>query len=190
MDQSTCQIEQIAAYLDDELDGVALIEFETHLDTCKLCRTELNEQRGLLGTLNFALTDKSELPLPANFARVVAAHAESDMSGMRTSGEHRRAFTWCAILAAASVALLGVAARTYAANFLRTVGRPFSVAVDLVWTTVYDAVTGLVVISRVISQGVVPGSNLVRWFGFLLLALAVLALSRLISNYHRTRLIE
>jgi Putative zinc-finger len=190
MDQSTCQIDQIAAYLDDELDGVALIEFEAHLSACARCRTELTEQRGLLGTLNCVLTDKSELPLPANFARVVAAHAESDMSGMRSSSEHRRAFTWCAIMAAASVALLGVAAQTYAANFLRTVGRPFSIALDLVWRTVYDAVTGLVVISRVISKAFVPGSNLVRWFGFLLLALAVLALSRLIANYHRARLIE
>ncbi|HXD31399.1 MAG TPA: zf-HC2 domain-containing protein [Pyrinomonadaceae bacterium] len=190
MDQSNCQIDQIASYLDDELDGVALSQFKAHLIECPRCRAELADQQRLLGTLNAALTNKSELSLPPNFARVVAAHAESDMSGMRTSTEHRRAFQWCAILAVASVALLGVAARTYLANLLRTVARPASIAVDLVWTTIYDAVTGLVVISRVISKGFVPGSSLVRLFGFLLLGFAVLVLSRLISNYHRTRLID
>ena len=190
MDQSHCHIDQIASYLDDELDGVALIEFESHLKECAACKAELAEQQGLLGALNSALSDKSELPLPANFARVIAVHAESDMSGMRSSTEHRRAFRWCAILAVASVALLGIAARTYAVNFFRAVGRPLSIALDLVWTTVYDAATGLMVISRVISKGFVPGSNVFRLFGFLLLALAVLGLSRLISNYHRTRLIE
>lgn len=190
MDQSNCHIDQIAAYLDDELDGVALSQFKAHLSDCSQCRFELAEQQRLLGTLNAALTGRTELSLPSNFARVVAAHAESDMSGMRTSSEHRLAFQWCAILAAASVALLGVAARTYVANFLRAIGRPVSIAFDLVWTTIYDAITGLVVISRVISKAFVPGSGLVRLFGFLVLALAVLVLSRLISNYHRTRLIE
>jgi hypothetical protein len=190
MDQTNCHIEQIASYLDDELDGIALIEFETHLLHCAHCKAELIEQRELLGTLNSVLTNKSELSLPVNFAQVVAVQAESDMSGMRTSSEHRKAFAWCAILAAASIALLGVAARTYVVTFLRTIGRSISIALELTWTTVYDAVTGLVVISRVVSKGFLPGSNLVRWFGFLLLALAVLVLSRLISNYHRTRLVE
>src|SRR6267142_639882 len=111
MDQRNCQIDQIASYLDDELDSAALTRFETHLIECPRCRAELAEQRGLLGTLNSVLSNSSERPLPTNFARVVAAHAESDMSGVRAPREHRRALRLCALLSAASLALLGVAAR-------------------------------------------------------------------------------
>jgi hypothetical protein len=188
MNQGDCQIEQIASYLDDELDEAALKQFETHIKECDHCSAELIEQRRLLGTLTSALNHDSALSLPRDFARVVAAHAESDMSGVREGHEHRRALRLCLVLAVASLALLGVAAWTYVGNFARTVGRPISVVLDLGWTTIYDAVTGLIVISRVISQGVMPPYLI--GLGFLLLALAVLLLSRLIVSYHRTRLIE
>jgi hypothetical protein len=145
----------------------------------------LVEQRRLLGTLHNALVQNSEISLPINFARVVAANAQSDMRGVRARREHRRALKVCAVLAFASLALLGVAARGYVIGFARAIGRPVSLGLDLVWTTVYDLVTGLIVISRVISKGVVPESDLVGLLAFLLLALAVLLLSRLIAGYHR-----
>ena len=185
-DQRDCQIEQIASYLDGELDSAASLLFEGHVKECSRCAAELGEQRRLLGALDSVLSRSSALPLPRNFAHVVATHAESDMSGMRGRRERGRALRWCAILAAASFALLGVATRAYVFNFMRKIGRPIAVVLDLFWTTIYDAVTGLAVISRVLSKSFVPGSLA----GFLLLALAVLLLSRLISNYHRTRLID
>lgn len=190
MDQRPCQIDRIPSYLDDELDEVALRQFETHLKECSRCRAEVVEQQRLLGTLNSVFNPGSALPLPKDFARVVAAHAESDMSGVRESREHRRALRLCAALAAASLALLGVATRAYVLNFAHTIGRPVSVVLDLIWTTIYDAVTGLIVISRVVSRGFVADSHLNVLLGFLLLAFAVLLLSRLIASYHRTRLIE
>lgn len=190
MDQSKCKLEQISAYLDDELEGVALAEFESHLKNCSDCRTEVTEQQFLLGTLNSVFNQKSELTLPGNFARVVAVNAESDMSGMRNSDEHRKALRLCGVLALTCLALLGVAARTYVVNLVKAVGRPISIILDLTWTTVYDAASGLVVISRVISKGFVPETYFVGLLGIVLLALAVLLLSRLISSYHRTRLIE
>ena len=190
MDQGQCKLEQISAYLDDELEGLALAEFEAHLSDCSRCKAEITEQQLLLGTLNSLFNHKSELTLPGNFARVVAVNAESDMSGMRNSIEHRKALRLCGVLALACLALLGVAARTYVVNLVKAVGRPISIILDLAWTTVYDAATGVVVISRVISKGFVPETYFAGLLGFLLLALAVLLLSRLISNYHRTRLIE
>jgi hypothetical protein len=185
-DQRECQIEQIASYLDGELDGTASLLFEGHVKECSCCARELAEQRRLLGALDSVLSRTSDLPLPTNFARIVATHAESDMSGMRERSERGRALLLCAILAVASLALLGVATRAYVFNFVRKIGRPIAVVLDLSWTTSYDAVTGLTVISRVLSKSFVPGSLA----GFLLLALAVLLLSRLIGSYHRTRLIE
>jgi hypothetical protein len=185
-DQRDCQLEQIASYLDGELDSAASSLFEGHVRECSRCASELGEQRRLLGALDSVLSRSSDLPLPKNFARIVATHAESDMSGMRERGERGRALRLCAILAAASLALLGVATRAYVFNFVRKIGRPIAVVLDLFWNTIYDAVTGLAVISRVLSKSFVPGSLA----GFLLLALAVLLLSRLIASYHRTRLIE
>ena len=190
MDQRNCQTDQIASYLDDELDDAALITFEAHLKECFHCKAELAEQRGLLGTLNSAFGHGSDLKLPGDFARIITAHAESDMSGVRGHREHQRALRWCAILSAASLALLGVTTRAYVVGVVRAVGRPVSVVLDLTWTTIYDAVTGLTVISRVISKGIVPDSHVVGLLGFLLLAFAVLLLSRLIASYHRARLIE
>ena len=188
--KSDCQIEQIAAYLDDELDDRACALFESHLRECSDCGAELREQRSLLCALDSVLSRGSDLPLPANFAQIVAAHAESDMRGVRNRREHGRALRVCLVLAAASLALSGVAARGFVSNFARTIARPISAVFDLVWTTLYDAVTGLAIISRVLSKGFVPDSYLVGLLGLLFLVLAVFLLSRLIASYHRTSLVE
>ncbi len=190
MDQRHCPTHQIAAYLDDDLDAAALAEFESHLKVCSLCSSELAEQQHLLGTLNSAFTRTSEISLPTNFARVVAVQAESDMSGARTASERRRALSWCAILGALSIALLGWTARSYVSNVIRGVSRPIGVFLDLAWAAVHDAVVGLVVVLRMISRSVIPDSYTSAGFGLLLLAVAVLLLSRLISNYRSLGVIE
>jgi len=62
-------------------------------------------------------------------------------------------------------------------------------AAGFLWTAFYDAAASVTVISRVVSRKVFFESGN---FGVLLvlLALAVLLLSRLISNYHRAGAIE
>jgi len=190
MDQSHCSTDQIAGYLDDDLDAAGLAEFESHLKVCSLCSSELAEQQRLLGTLSSAFTRTSEISLPTNFARVVAVNAESDMSGARTASERRRALIWCAILGGLSVALLGWTARSYVSNVVRSVSRPIGVFFDLSWTAVHDAVAGLVVVLRMISRSMIPDSYATAAFGLLLLAVAVALLSRLISNYRRLGVIE
>src|SRR6266851_5589411 len=116
-----CRTEDVAAYLDSELDGAAAESFEAHLKTCARCATELRMQRQLLCTLDFAFSEPS-FELPGNFSRVVAAHAESDLSGMRKKSERRRAVQLCALLALLAFALLG------AAVIVRVVGRALIVA--------------------------------------------------------------
>src|SRR2546421_10463466 len=97
IEKQDCQLEDVAAYLDGELDGVALETFEAHLKTCLECGAELRAQRQLLCTLDFALNESRPFALPHNFTKVVAAHAENDLSGMRKRGERRRALQLCAI---------------------------------------------------------------------------------------------
>jgi hypothetical protein len=178
-----CQGE-IAAYLEGEFEASAGALVEHHLLDCRVCNAELNAQRLFLRELNATLTLAPDLPVPSNFAQIVAARAESDMSGMREGREHKRAFRFCLILALASFALLGAAASKAVFFGGRTVASQIFGIFGLLWTTLYDAAVGLTVISRVISGGLVPESPFAG-LAALLLALGVVLLSLLISSYHR-----
>ena len=184
-----CRTEDVAAYLDGELSGAASDSFEAHLKTCPPCATELRTQRQLLCTLDLAFGDRS-FELPRNFSRVVAAHAESDLSGMRKKSERRRAFQMCVLLAILAFALLGTASRALvfqpAGSFLRIAAGLFDVA----GRALYDAATGAAVIVRVVGRALFlapHGSGLFLIIPFVI-ALALLPL--LIVNYHRARIIE
>ncbi len=179
-----CQGEQISAYLDGELDASADALFEQHLLECRVCKAELNAQRLFMRELDAALTLAPDLAVPSNFAQIVAARAESDMSGVRDGSEHKRAFRFCLILALASFVLLGAAASKAVFFSGRTVANQIFGVFELLWTTLYDAAVGLTVISRVISGGLIPESPFAG-LAALLLALGVVLLSLLISSYHR-----
>ena len=186
MDKSRnqCQGEHIAAYLDGEVDASAGALFEDHLQGRSFCHAELNAQRLFVCELDSALTIISDLPMPRNFAEIVAARAESDMSGVRETVEHRRALQFCIVLALASFALLGAAAsKTALVSSWAIAGNILSIF-ELLWKTLRDAAVGLAVISRVIIGGLVPESPYAG-LAALLLALAVVLLSLLISSYHR-----
>jgi len=179
-----CQVEKIAAYLDGELEASAGPLFEQHLWECRVCKAELNAQRLFMRELDATLTQAPNLPVPSNFAQIVAARAESDMSGVRDSREHKRAFRFCLILALASFALLGAAASKAVFFSGQTVANQLFGIFGLLWTTLYDAAVGLTVISRVLSGGLIPESPFAG-LAALLLALGVVLLSLLISSYHR-----
>ena len=189
-DKSSCQSDHIAAYLDGELDDVVCVLLEDHLKQCAACSAELSEQRLLLCTLDSTFSRGSSLPLPNDFARVVAARAESDMSGVRDRREHRLALRLCVGLAVAAFALLGFAASKVVLGFARRMVDLVAGVFDLGWTTAYDAVAGLTIVSRMLSRGLMPASLLAGFIAFLLVGLALLLLSRLITNYHRTRLVD
>lgn len=179
-----CQGELIAAYLDGELDASAGAVFEQHLLECPLCSAELNAQRLFMCELDATLTLAPDLHVPSNFAQIVAARAESDMSGARDGREHKRALRFCLVLALASFALLGAAASKAVFFSGRTVANQIIGIFGLLWTTMYDAAVGLTVISRVISGGLIPESPFAG-LAALLLALGIVLLSLLISSYHR-----
>jgi hypothetical protein len=187
---SGCELEDVAAYLDGEMSGDELRNFESHLKTCADCAVELRTQRQLLCTLDVTFNDSASFKLPHDFTRIVTAHAESDLSGMRHKGERRRALQVCAVLALVSFALLGAAARVMvlepAQSFLRLSGVFF----DLAWRMVYDAGTGLAVIVRVLGRAVAFGPHglgMVVLLGFIL---SISLLTLLIARYHRAQIIE
>jgi predicted anti-sigma-YlaC factor YlaD len=182
--QKICEKNLIAAYVDGELDADVTLLLEGHLPNCASCRAELRAHQLFICELDAALTDSPEISVPDNFSRMVAARASSDMSGVRTRSENRKALSICMILALAGFALVGATARDaifmLGGKFVAT----FFGVVSFVSTFIYETVAGFAVIFRVVSRKVIIESGSVGPL-LVLLALAVLVLSRMISNYHR-----
>jgi anti-sigma factor RsiW len=190
VDDQKCHLEDVAAYLDGEMNGAALEDFEEHLKTCGECATELRTQRQLLCTLEVAFGSERAFELPPNFARIVTAHAESDLSGMRLKKERRRAFQVCAILSLASFALLGAAARALVFDPARSFLRAVTKIAELAWQTVYDAATGVTILVRVIGRAVLLAPYGLGYLFLITFLISISLLFLLIAKYHRKQIIE
>ena len=187
--EKICERNLIAAYVDGELEANVTALFEDHLESCAPCRTELRAHRLFVCELDAALTETGEIPVPVEFSKMVAARASSDMRGVRTRSENRKALGICLSLALGGFALLGATARDtifmLAEKFVSTF---FGVA-GFISTAVYDTVAGLAVIFRVLSRKIIVESGSLGPV-LVLLAIAILILSRMIHNYHRTSATE
>jgi len=187
---SNCRSVEVAAYLDGELRDGALLAFEEHLKKCRSCSEKLEEQRRLLCTLDMAFGEEKALTLPADFARVVTAHAQTDMSGVRERHERSRALRLCVALALFSFALLGSAALTDSVlEPVRVFGRLAGTGFRFLWRAIYDAGALLVVIMRILGRFTFE-SHPLGVLSYLLLAGALVLLLRLIRSYHRARAAE
>lgn len=185
VEQKICQKNLIAAYVDGELSDVASAIFEQHIEDCAACRAELRAHRVFVCELDAVLAGEVDIPVPENFSKVIATRARSDMRGVRTAAEHKKAIAISIVLALLGFGLLSTTARD---NVLVVVGRFVSGAFSLVGFVagvVYDGVAGIVVISRVLGHKVVEerGSFAVV---LVVLGAGVFLLSRLIYDYHRT----
>ena len=191
-ENSACRSEEITAYLDGELGASSLARLEQHVGGCSSCAADLRAQRRLLNELNSALTDEPAIELPKNFAQVVAARAQSDMRGVvRDPAERGRALRLCGALAAASFALLGGAALSESVFApLRAIWKAGAALANFLGHALYDAGTGVAVISRGLGGRLLFGSLGTGLLVLLLLALALFTLARLIARYHRARIIE
>ena len=188
--EKICERNLIAAYVDGELDTDLTLLFEDHLEGCDVCRAELRAHRLFVCELDAAMLESAEIPVPDDFSRMVAARAASDMRGVRTRSENRKALTICAALALVGFALLGAAARNTVFGVVeRFVGTVFSL-IGFVASAVYDTVAGFAVVLRVLGKKAIIDSGSLGGPLVGLLALAILILSRLISNYHRTSATE
>ena len=138
---------------------MSLCCFEDHLQACASCRAELRAHQLFVCELDAVLTDSLEIPVPANFSRMVAARASSDMSGVRTRSENRKALSICVILALAGFALLGATARDAIFMLGEEVSCDFLGRRWFCVDCVYDTVAGLAVIFRVVSRKVIIESG-------------------------------
>jgi anti-sigma factor RsiW len=180
-----CQ--DVAAYLDGELDAIQGTRFEQHTKTCAPCATALREQRRLLCVLDAAFGDsQQQFQLPANFTQVVKARAQSDMSSVRHRSERRRALLLCAGLAALSFALLGGQAWDELFSPLRAVAGVLATMLDMGAHVVGEAIAGVALVLRVLGGQWLEEPSAFRAAMYVILALAIVLLFRLIGDYHRT----
>ena len=181
--QQACESTLIAAYIDGELDSHEARLVEAHLGGCEECREELRMHQQFICELDAALTQRDEV-VPANFSRMVAARAVSDMSGVRSRAEHRKALLFAVVLAITSFALLGSSTSQFVIGVAqRAVGKVWGL-IGFLWATSYDALASLAVIGRVITRRFVVEPRKVGVM-LVLLAVAVFLLSHLLAKYHR-----
>ena len=184
-----CERNLIPAYVDGELETDTQALFAEHLDNCGSCRAELRAHQQFICELDAAFTGDVEVAVPLDFSRVIAARAVSDMSGVRSAAENKKALTFCLILAVAGFALIGATTRQLTFNVIRRLVAKVVGLIDFGWNTLYDSIVSVAVVSRVLSRKFIVETGKLGLV-VLLLALAVLLLSRLISSYHRTGAIE
>ena len=184
-----CEKNLVAAYVDAELDVSAQARFEEHLKDCQDCRLELRVHRQFICELDALLTNDAQVSVPINFSRVVAARAVSDMSGVRTRAENRKAIIFCLILGVTGFALIGSTTRVAIVSFVRVSARKFFSLIDLISHAIYDLAVSVAVISRVLSRKLIADDGDLR-IALVVLVFAVFLLTRLISGYHRTDAIE
>src|SRR5690242_7500830 len=116
--QKLCEKNLVAAYVDGELDTAAQARFEEHLTDCQECRLELRVHQQFICELDALLTSEVQVAVPVNFSRVVAARAVSDMSGVRTRAEKKKAIVFCLILGVTGFALIGSTTRLAMLSFV------------------------------------------------------------------------
>jgi hypothetical protein len=189
-ENNICQSDQIAAFVDDELELAPRLAFEDHVRGCDSCAAELREQRTFMRELDTALAGRFDLEVPLDFAKVVAVHAENDMRGVRDRAEHRKALRYCIIIALVAFALLGVASSRAVIASIQSFFKATFGIVSLVGKTIYDAMAGFSVFARVFRRGLVGDAGLADLAALLLFAFALGLLTLLISRYHRTRVLD
>lgn len=94
-----CPSDEIASYIDSELDPKRELELDVHFTQCRICANELNQQKQFLCELDSSLRLGSDLDLPADFTKTIVANAESTVSGLRRPREQFNAIFICAGLA-------------------------------------------------------------------------------------------
>lgn len=166
----------IVAYLDGELTGDEVADFERHVAACAGCARDLAEQRRVLCALNLALMNRPDAALPRDFSRVVIARAQSDMGGVRARVERRLALKICLGLAvcAALLPLVGFAVVASSAGVLA-----------MIWRAASETASGATVVLRAVGRQLLFDSPASGVAVMLLFAALLALLPRLIINYHR-----
>lgn len=169
-----CELEAILRYLDGEMSLDQECIFEEHISGCKDCHDELNEQKKMLAALDFAFEDDSSIEPPKDFAKIVAAKAESGVNGLRHPKERPMALLFCLVLTLLVVAGLAFGTEGFFPIAVNLAEQVYSVLV-LAGHLVYDISLGLVIVLRSLSHQTVLYSYSIGVVSVLLLFLIMFA---------------
>ena len=191
--QTICRREKIAAYLDGDLAAADELRLEMHLAVCKNCAAELNQQKRLLGALNSAFDesfdspDHSNFELPENFAKVVAARAESDFSGLRRPQEWMRAvILTIAIFGFGIICGVFLKQSEILALLLDNIIKIALAIGNFAVNLSYDVSLSFVVILRTVTRYFFFNSNISEFFLAFFLVISFFLLSRLLFQFPKT----
>jgi anti-sigma factor RsiW len=187
---------QVSAYLDGELDAKASASFEAHIKICAVCAMTLAEQRRLLAVLDAAFASETlggqeSIRLPKNFAEVVTARAQTDMSGLSAPSEKVRALRLSVGLATACAFLLLAGAVMFIGDEKFSA---FASATESILSMAAragrDASAGGAIILRAVGGRFVSHLDSVTFFIWGLFACALVALFRLINSYRHSETVS
>ena len=188
--RNACEWERAtAAYLDGELEAASAAIFEAHAKECEGCSQALRDQRRLLCLLDNAFdeTFEKKVALPTDFARVVKARAQTDMSGVRSNRERSISLKICLALGGAVFALLGVSTFD-ALSPLRDAVSAAAGVVGMATRTIMDAGAGAMVVAKAVGGGLVPDSSPIVFLEWTFIACGLALLLLMIGKYHRADL--
>jgi len=179
-----CPRQDIAAYIDGELNPRDELNLEMHLARCLMCTSELNEQKKLLCFLDGAMLEKNEIEVPVNFTKIVVANAQGKVSGLRQPQERFRALFVCACLFFLVLLGLGNETQTVVKTFINFSEQILAVS-GFVWHFVYDFAFGTAIILRSVSSQLLFNSGASIAFLIILFLFSIVFLSKLLFRFNR-----
>lgn len=187
--ESLCPRTEIAAYIDGELSAPEEMSLELHFAVCSQCAAEFNGQKKLLSAIDFALDEKADFELPADFTKKVVITAESNVTGLRRREERFRALFLCTLLFLLIIAGLGNETDAVFSTFKIFAEQIFAVAGFAVHL-VFDIAIALTTILRLIGgQFVYSPTFAVLGFGAFLI-FSVYVIFRFLSLFDRSKNLE
>lgn len=183
--EESCPRSAIAAYLDGELTPQEEMSLEMHLAVCDICRAQLNEEKKLLCALDFALEEKTEIEIPKDFAKVVAARAESNVNGLRDRSERPKALFLCASLFLFAMVGLGAETEQIATAFFSLSEKIFAV-ISFSAHLIFDITFGTIVILRSLSHQVVLNPIVLIAVVITVFIISAIFLPRIFTRFNRS----
>jgi hypothetical protein len=137
---------RLHAFLDGDLPAPEAAEFESHLTGCERCSEAIDIDRHLDG--EFENLPHVPVELPKDFSKVVAANAESQVSGLRKPSERRTTVAIIGGLAVGLFVFLGVNLQPVI-SVLSYVVEGVGAVLSVVGSFIFNLCLGVVVILRV-----------------------------------------
>ena len=165
---------RLNAFLKGELSSVDESAFESHLNTCESCSAEVELHRAL--EIEIDTLPPEAIEIPKDFSKVVAAKAESQVSGLRKSSERSAAFKIVAGLGVILLLLLGGSVGA-ATGFLTFLFERIGSVLGVIGSFIFNLLLGIFVILRVATTRFEFDTNsllLLSAIAVIILALAIL----------------